>query len=182
MASSEVLFTSLYEKHHRAVLAYCLRRTNDSDARDAMAEVFAVAWRRIDDLPESEWALPWLYGVARRVVSRQHRSARRFRRLVEKLGASRPAPEPDVEAEMVMRWEYRTVREALEQLRAAEREVLLLAAWEELTNQEMGEALGCSTEAAAQRLHRAKKKLGRRFRALDATGQPPLTTRGGEGA
>lgn len=182
MPDPGVFLTSLYEKHHRAVLAYCLRRINDADARDAMAEVFAVAWRRIDDVPEGELALLWLYGVARRVVSRQYRSVRRFRRLVGRLGSVRPEPAPDVEAQMVMRWEYRTVHEAMGQLRAPEREILFLAAWEELTNKEIGAAMGCSTQAAAQRLHRAKKQLGRRFRALEVIGQPPLIARGGEGA
>lgn len=181
MANAEAYFTSLYEKHHRAVLAYCLRRTNDADARDAMAEVFTVAWRRMDDVPEPEWALPWLYGVARRVLSRQYRSARRFRRLVEKLGSVTKERERGVEAEVVMGWEYRAVRDAIEQLREPEREILLLSGWEELTNRELGAALGCSTAAAAQRLHRAKKRLGQRFRALELNPQPPLTAEGGEG-
>lgn len=182
LAGSEAFFTGLYEKHHRAVLAYCLRRTNDADARDATAEVFTVAWRRIEDLPDEELVLPWLYGVARRILSRQYRSTRRLRRLVRKLGGVGTGSSPDPVSEMVMRWEYRTVREALDRLKPAQREVLLLAAWEDLSNDEIGVALGCSTQAAAQRVHRAKKQLGRTFRALAARpAQPPLTTEGGEG-
>ena len=63
-------FNRLYEQHHRTVLAFCLRRTNESDAYDATSEVFAVAWRRLDDIPQGEKQLAWLYVVARRVLSR----------------------------------------------------------------------------------------------------------------
>lgn len=42
--------TRLYELHYPEVLAYCDRRIGRSDAEDAVAEVFAVAWRRRDRL------------------------------------------------------------------------------------------------------------------------------------
>jgi RNA polymerase sigma factor (sigma-70 family) len=167
MSDDSRLFTSLYEKHYRAILAYCLRRTNESDARDAAAEVFAVAWRRLDDVPKMA-IRPWLYGVARRVLSRHFRSIRRRRRLVRKLTARSERDPIDTEGELVMRWEYRAVHNALDRLSKAQREVLFLSAWEELGNEEIGIALGCSTAAAAQRLHRAKRALGESYRAIAA--------------
>jgi RNA polymerase sigma-70 factor (ECF subfamily) len=51
-------------------------------------------------------------------------------------------------------------------MRPKDREVLRLAAWEELSNESIAVVLGCSIEAAAQRLHRAKRRLGRTFRKL----------------
>ena len=42
-------------------------------AEDAVAETFAVAWRRVDHLPEPDVALPWLLAIARRVLANQHR-------------------------------------------------------------------------------------------------------------
>ncbi len=78
MATRDDRLTRLYEKHNRAIRAYCLRRIGDADASDAVAEVFAVAWRRIDDVPDDEMTLPWLYGVARRVVSDHYRSSNRL--------------------------------------------------------------------------------------------------------
>lgn len=59
-------------------------------------------------------------------------------------------------------------------MRDKDREVLMLASWEELSNGSIGVVLGCSTEAAAQRLHRAKQRLGRTFRALQDS---PLESR-----
>ena len=43
--SQTTQFNRIYDRHHRSVLAYCLRRTSESDAYDATSEVFSVAWR-----------------------------------------------------------------------------------------------------------------------------------------
>lgn len=151
-------FADLYDEHRGAVLAYCLRRTGRSDAEDAVAETFATAWRRVGDIP-LDMTLPWLYGVARRVLSRQHRSRRRLRQLRSKIGSQPVAAMAGPEAEVVQRLEYRLVAEALRRLSADDREVLMLAAWEGLGGAEIGAVVGCSADAAAQRLHRARRRL-----------------------
>jgi RNA polymerase sigma-70 factor (ECF subfamily) len=46
-----------------------------------------LAWRKIDEMPLGDGALPWLYAVAYRVISHQWRSVRRYRRLVARLGS-----------------------------------------------------------------------------------------------
>ena len=71
-----VRFDPLFEDHYQAIYHYCLRRVGTPDAEDATAEVFAVAWRRLHDLPEGEATRAWLYGVAYRVVGNQYRSRR----------------------------------------------------------------------------------------------------------
>lgn len=181
MISQDARLTRLYEKHNRAVRAYCLRRVGDDDAADAAAAVFAVAWRRIDDVPVDGKALPWLYGVARRVVSDHYRSLRRRRRLSERLSAVRPPVAPEPEWQLIQRAEYRQLHEALLSMRDRDREVLLLASWEELSNESIAVVLGCSTHAAAQRLHRAKQRLGRTFRALQDS-PPESRANGNESA
>ena len=42
------------------VLGYALRRTNAEEARDVVSETFTVAWRKFEDVPEGEAAMPWL--------------------------------------------------------------------------------------------------------------------------
>jgi RNA polymerase sigma-70 factor (ECF subfamily) len=80
-----VRFELLYGEHAPAVKAYILRRAQASVADDLVAEVFMVCWRRLDELPAEP--LPWLLGVARRVLSTQRRGERRrvalHRRLAE---------------------------------------------------------------------------------------------------
>ncbi len=161
-------FNRLYEQHHRAVLAFCLRRTNEPDAYDATSEVFAVAWRRLDDIPQGEKQLAWLYVVARRVLSRQWRGTRRFQRLVKKVGSQPEGSTPDVATVVVRRAEYTHVLKAAAQLRTADQEVLRLAAWEGLPHAEIAKLLNISVAAVDQRLHRAKKRLADTFEKISS--------------
>ena len=63
-------FTRLYELHYWSVLRFLLRRLGDEPrARDLTAEVFVVAWRRLDELPDP--VLPWLYGAARKILANE---------------------------------------------------------------------------------------------------------------
>jgi RNA polymerase sigma-70 factor (ECF subfamily) len=62
-------FDVLYARHYRAIYAY-VRRRLQSDAADVTAEVFAVAWRRLDDVPGGDREILWLYGVAHNQVGR----------------------------------------------------------------------------------------------------------------
>lgn len=152
-ASPEARFNALFSRHYPAVFGYAARRVGRDEAGDATAEVFTVAWRRLDRVPPEPGALPWLYGVARRVLANHERAANRRLRLQAKaaVAAATATPGPgtgslDVEA-------------ALTRLGRADREVLRLAAWEELAPAEIATAVGCSPNAAAVRLHRARQRL-----------------------
>ena len=79
-------FEEMFTEHYAAVRGYALRRTSADAAQDAVAETFLVAWRRLDDVPPD--ALPWLFGVARRVLANQRRSAARSEALEERLGST----------------------------------------------------------------------------------------------
>jgi RNA polymerase sigma-70 factor (ECF subfamily) len=166
-------FELLYASHHRAILAYCARRCPRWDAWDAAAEVFVVAWRRLDDIPRPEEARAWLIGVAYRVLANQRRSAGRRARLFERASRDRAwAPMPD---EQVLRNEEdREVLEALARLSRTDREIVQLAMWEELSASDIAVVLGLSRAAVDQRFTRAKKRLahqleGDRFFLRSAT-------------
>jgi DNA-directed RNA polymerase specialized sigma24 family protein len=63
-------FCQLYQAAAPSLTAYAGRRCQErSDSDDVVSEVFLVAWRRIEDVPDGDAALPWLYGVARQVSS-----------------------------------------------------------------------------------------------------------------
>ena len=173
-------FDELYKEHFRPVLAYCLRRSPAQDGYDAANEVFAIAWRRIEDVPHGDAALPWLFVVARRVVFRRWRSARRFRNLAGRATLQSSADQPDPETIVVQRAEYDRVVKAAASLSGSDREILSLAAWEGLPHREIADILGCSIAAVDQRLHRAKQRLAKQYRAMD---RPASLRRvaGGEG-
>ncbi len=146
-------FRAIFEAHYDAVRAYARRRcARPEDAEDVVSETFTVAWRRLRDVPPGS-ELPWLYGVARRVLANQRRSERRLAGLMQRL-RGQPA---DVATPSPGNASY--VVEAMAQLKAEDQEVLRLAAWEDLGAAEIARVLGCSANAASIRLHRARKRL-----------------------
>ena len=172
-------FRSIYEAFYPQVLAYCARRVGRNNAADVAADVFTVAWRRFDAIPHGDQALPWLYGVAYRVVLHHHRSGERSRRLTRKLAVSPGRPIVGPETHLVQREEYELVLAAVARLRPVDQEVLLLSVWEELANEEIAAALGSSVPAIRQRFHRAKRALRREFERIGGTMPPQSVAREG---
>jgi RNA polymerase sigma factor (sigma-70 family) len=159
--SRQARFRAVYDSNYHRVLGYALRRAaSREDAEDAVAETFLAAWRRLEEIPHGSDARPWLYGVARNALANQRRGERRRGRLSGRLHA-----QPSTTA-----WngadaddELTSVAAAFAQLREEDRELLALAAWEELDPGEIATVLGCSRNAARIRLHRAGRRLGRRL-------------------
>lgn len=72
---------ALFNAHHAQLLAFAVRRIGPDEAEDVVAEVFAAAWRRRDDLPAEP--LPWLYQTARNAILHSRRSYSRRANLVD---------------------------------------------------------------------------------------------------
>jgi len=161
-------FRALYERHRDDVWRYLRRRTDHHVAEDLTTEVFVVAWRRREEPPEAE--LPWLYGVARNVLANHRRGAGRAAALTERAEHEAPAVERDHAEPADARAD---VLAALKRLAPADREVLLLVAWEGLTSAEAAKVLGCRPTAARARLHRARKRLRAVLDPQDST--PSMT-------
>lgn len=178
--TAESRFADLYERYQRFVASYCARRVSRDRVEDAVAETFLTAWRRLEDVPEGDGELRWLYGVAYKVVGRQWRSKSRTGRLQEKLEAVGIDPVPIPEDVVVAGDESRRVRDALQRLSSLDREVLLLAAWEELRHAEIAEVLGIRPDAVRQRFHKAKKRLTDEFNRFEnRTVSTPAAEKGG---
>lgn len=146
-------FRRVFDACYQPLHAYARRRCVAADAEDLVAEVLAVAWRRLDDVP-AEAPLPWLFGVARRCLANQRRGADRRLRLLRRL-----ACEP-----VAVTWPTASggddaVLDTLARLRPDDREVLRLATWEQLAVAEIAVVLGCTPNAAAIRLSRARRRF-----------------------
>ncbi len=160
--SADRRFRDLYDAYAAQVYTYFKRRTDDP--RDCTADTFLVAWRRLDDVPEGDAALPWLYGVSKRVLLNHRRSRKRFRQLSIKLRGMGATPTDDPEAIVVQRAEDDELIDALRRLPPRDQEVLRLATWEELPHAVIGEHMGCSAHAIDQRIYRATRRLARELR------------------
>lgn len=156
-------FERCFRAHYADVLAFAIRRLGDrATAEDATSEVFAVAWRRRDRIPEP--ALPWLYAVALRVIANQYRSTRRRHdldlKLIHEAGVGAGGEDP---VDSLDRRD--AFAAAFARLGESEREVLRLVAWEGLSTGDAARALGCSAGAFRVRLHRARRKLAKHLEA-----------------
>lgn len=172
VGGGEAEFRSLYNRHYDAIHSYFFRRTGPVNAQDLTAEVFVVAWRRIDDVPRGEETLLWLYGVAANVAAHQRRTVARKARLETRLWSVPANGTDEPEPQVVRRAEYDRVLAATARLRPADQEILRLAAWEELPHDQISRLLGCSVAAVDQRLHRARKRLAKEYRRVRASGHP----------
>lgn len=152
-------FRLLYMEHYAAILGYCLRRSPRDHAPDIAADVFTVAWRRLDDIPRGDGQLPWLYGVAAKTIANHRRGASRRSRLTERLGGFANSEHDAAEVQVVRRAEDQEIVNAINNLRDADREVLLLSAWEGLPASQIAARFNISAKAAEKRLTRAKKRL-----------------------
>jgi RNA polymerase sigma-70 factor, ECF subfamily len=152
-------FEQLFADHLRTVSAYVRRRATAEEADDVVAETFLVAWRRLEDVPPEPKG--WLLAVARRVLANQRRATARRAALLATAAATISPPADAGEGDA-------PALRALARLSERDRDLLLLAAWDGLTADEIAAVVGCSRVAAKVRLHRARRRLQRKLVELDA--------------
>ena len=133
-------FTRTYTTHYPDIVRYGHRRLADLDGAAELAqEVFVIAWRRRDQVPPH--CLPWLYGVARRLLANRWRADR-----------ARPRPLPLTDPELLASTTQPAdqdgaatladIRTALATLSDPHQEILRLVGWEELTVGEAAAGVG----------------------------------------
>jgi len=167
----ELRFDPLFAANYQAIYRYCVRRLGPNDAEDVTADVFAVAWRRLDQMPVDDRSRAWLFGVAYRVVGNQYRGRLRQSRLSARLHTMWTDDEGTAKAETAGE-DVERLLTALDRLSASDRELLRLSAWDGLTRSEIAFVLGITENAVDQRLHRARSRLKARFDRIDTRISP----------
>lgn len=166
-------FEAMFDAHYDAVRRYARRRTAAASADDVVAEVFAIAWRRLDRVPRDE-PLPWLYRVAANVLANERRAAGRDAERAGRAAASAQASSRDPADAFA---ERDAVLGALGALGERDREALRLVAWEGLSLADAARAAGVTRPAFAMRLHRARGRLQARLDPAREDGDTPLHPR-----
>lgn len=159
-------FGELYERHARAVQAYCLWRTAAQQlAEDITSATFLEAWRRRRSLDlTTESAVPLLLGVATNLLRNHWRSQRRHARALARIANATPPLGGGSEEEAIARVDavirIRVAGAGIRALPRREREVLGLLAWGELSYAEAAAALGIPIGTVRSRVARARSRLG----------------------
>jgi len=144
------------------VLGWCARLGGPRvDSEDAAHDVFIVVLNKLGSLQDCARFSAWLFGITRRVLARHRRQAW-VRRWVPGLQLDVADGGPGPAKRYELSETSRRVQRALEQLPAAQREVLVLCDLEERTDNEAAQLLDIplGTVKSRQRLGR------RRFRIL----------------
>jgi len=163
--------TQLWVDHKPSVERF-VRRRQTADVDDIVQQVFLTAWRRIDDVPDEPQ--PWLLTVARNVMLNDGRASRRKAALAVRLASTiEVATSSDTDDDH----DDPALADAWQVLSDAEREAIVLEAWDGLTGGQAAQVLGITRHAYAKRLARARQHL----RNLLTASRPANPTRLYEG-
>lgn len=164
-------FALLYDRYVERVYAYAFRQSGDESlAQDITAATFEKALRHLQRYRwQGQSFCAWLYRIAR---NESIACYRKQRWLVPLGWALRPA-EP-VEQAVQRHHQHATLLAALARLSSADRQVLTLRFFEELSSAEVAEVVGCSLPNVYLRLHRALARLRREVDRLERiSGETP---------
>ncbi|VAV96858.1 RNA polymerase ECF-type sigma factor [hydrothermal vent metagenome] len=158
-------FDETYHASFSQIYAYCRRRTRSrEDTEDAVADTYLVAWRRLDELEAADYPIAWLYGVARRVLANQRKSLERHELVEVRAAAFSPSTAfNDPAQDAVHRSQLGDVLEAMIELSTIDQELLVLAAFEQLSHAEMAVVLEIPIDTIKSRLYRARRRLQERI-------------------
>lgn len=168
-------FEALYERHSREVWALAYARWMNADtAMDITQECFLRLWKQLEQGESILNPRAWLLRVARNLAEDYAKSA--FRRngthppqTMNGVASTAPMPVEAMErAEM-----FAQIRSVLEQLPAADREILNLRYALDYDTDTIAEALDINPTAVHMRLSRARSKLAERLKAQGVVGELP---------
>jgi RNA polymerase sigma factor (sigma-70 family) len=160
------MFAGIFDRHHGELYRYLRSRVGAGLAADLAAETFVTAFaRRGAYRPEGPDARPWLYGIAHNLLRNHLRHEQRRLNAYARHGAE-PLADAAALAEFSLadaRADAAAVRSRLAQIlaemRAGDRDALLLFAWADMSYAEVAQALGIPVGTVRSRLNRARRQL-----------------------
>jgi RNA polymerase sigma factor (sigma-70 family) len=155
-------FATVFERHHAVIHRYLARRLGADLADELAADVFATAFAKRGRYDASFGdARPWLFGIATRLARKHTRREVRQLHAYARTGVDPAAPSHDdrVAAETDSAAAGPALAAALASLPRAERDVLVLYAWADLSYPEIAAALSISPGTVKSRLHRARRRV-----------------------
>ncbi|HSK90422.1 MAG TPA: RNA polymerase sigma factor [Euzebyales bacterium] len=153
----EATFRELFATTYEDLLRFVERRVHPLAAEDVVADVFLVAWRRLDDVPVvPDEARAWLFGVAQRTMANQRRGDARRLSLHVRVGQAHAQVKDDHSADVEARVD---LARAWSKLSQPDQEALTLVGLDGLTGRQAASVLGISATAFSLRLLRARRRL-----------------------
>jgi RNA polymerase sigma-70 factor (ECF subfamily) len=160
-------FAAIYDRYAHEVHRFVLRRLGSDLADDLTADTFVAAFRHHDRFDSARAsARPWLFGIAANLVGKHRRTEVRALRAVARLQADPVSAswegsvwEDSTDERLVASSAGPALATALAKLSVADRHVLLLIAWADLSYAEVAEALAIPIGTVRSRLSRARRRV-----------------------
>jgi len=159
-------FAALYRRHAEALLTYFVHRTYDPEsAADLTAETFAEAFAsRTRFRSVGGDGAAWLYGIARHQLSRYQRRGSVDRRARARLAMPVRQVTPEDYERIEELIDFGSIRnsvgDAFQEISEEQRQAVKLRVLEGRPYEEVARILGCSEDAARQRVSRGLQRMG----------------------
>ena len=154
-------FRQLYDRYAERIYRFHLGRSRDANAaHDLTAETFAQAWlsrARFHDQAGGSGG-PWLFAIARHVLSASVRRRRLERTACARLGVLDRLDREPATAEPDETW-LEGLDEALAELPDAQLDAIRLRFVDDLAYEELADTLGTTPQTARVRVHRGLSAL-----------------------
>lgn len=151
----------LFERHHGPLFGYLVKHTGDRTAAEDVAQtVFQRMLKYRHTYRDDGSFTAWMYHLARRCAADHFRKANAAPHATDPADLNEHADETPHAAHLATtRDDHALLQTALARLDRDDREVLLLARFQELSFAEIAGILECSVGAARVRAHRALREL-----------------------
>ena len=174
-AGDEAAFEQLIARHSSVVLNTIRRFVGDTGrAEELTQEVFLRVWRAAPRYEPTAAFRTWLFTIVRRLCWNELRRVGREVSIDEELGEG-PSPggiarlaseEPLPEDRLLSAERATVVRAAIQDLPPAQRMAVICRRYEELSYEEIAQALGTTVSAVKSLLVRARRTLAKRLAPL----------------
>jgi RNA polymerase sigma-70 factor (ECF subfamily) len=165
VAGDAAAFSLLYDRYDRPVYAMAAHLLGAVEAEDVVQEAFLRLWRNAGQFDTARGSFaPWFMAIARHEVLARLRRRTQEQRLalardIDRLLGEAPDPAVDVEEQVWQRERGDCVLQALKELPAEQRQVLVLAYFGELSQSAIAQSLGWPLGTVKKRVRLGLQKL-----------------------
>jgi RNA polymerase sigma-70 factor (ECF subfamily) len=154
---TETEFQRVFDEHKDAVYRFAWRMTSSAAvAEDIAQDVFLSLFRQGNRFDPSRGTMrAFLLGIARNVALKRWRDEKRWKELGDEEFVTQPTSVERIERTEIAD----TVGNAVRSLPPLQREVLILAEYEDLSLEEIALAVDSEVGTVKSRLHRARENL-----------------------
>jgi RNA polymerase sigma-70 factor (ECF subfamily) len=157
---NEAAWEALVRIHQEPIFRYAYLLQGDRDeAEDTAQETFIRAFRALERFDASRPLRPWLLSIAANLARNRFRSLGRYVSALRRMVRESPGQSVSIESLSIEQIEAHTLWQALQRMEAADRQVIYLRFFLELSVEETAQTMNTAEGTVKSRLHRALGRL-----------------------